>query len=118
MPDHPADDFGFNPETDERDLLVVLPLSNQSMGTREERASIEALADELEQAAHEAGVGEYDGNEYGGGECVLFFCGPNEDRLLGVLRPHLLRASLARGAHFVRLVPGQDGEMRREHIRC
>lgn len=119
MPEQPAPDFGFDREdpADERDLLVVLPLSNRSMGTHEERAQIEVLADELEQAVQAAGVGEYDGDEYGGGECVLFFCGPDEERLLGTLRKHLQRAPLARGAHFVRLVEAADGEMRRERLR-
>ena len=112
-------DFGFDdPDpADERDLLVVLRLSNRAMGTHEERTQIELLAAQLEAAAHEANVGEYDGDEYGGGECILFFCGPDEEALLGVLRPLLQRSPLARGAHFVRLVEKEDGEMRRENLR-
>ena len=58
-----------------------------------------------------------DGDEYGGGECILFFCGPDEEAMLGVLRPLLQRSPLARGAHFVRLVESEDGEMRRENLR-
>ena len=69
------------------------------------------------RAVEQAGVGEYDGDEYGGGECILFFCGPDEEALLGVLRPILQRSPLARGAHFVRLVEKEDGEMRRENLR-
>lgn len=119
MTDLPAPDFGFDQDDpqDERDLLVVLPLSNRAMGTHDERLGIEALAEQLERAALEAGVGEFDGDEYGGGECVLFFCGPDEEQLLGVLRPHLQRSPMARGAHFVRLVEGDDGELRRERVR-
>ena len=100
----------------ERDLLVVLRLSNRQMGTNEERADLALLADGLERAVLDAGVGEYDGDEYGGGECTLFFCGQDEDALLGVLRPHLLRSGYGRGAVFVRLVEGADGEMQRETI--
>lgn len=119
MPETPAPDFGFDrgESGDERDLLVVLPLSNRSMGTHQERTSIEALADELERAVEQAGVGEYDGDEFGGGEGVLFFCGPEEAPLLGVLRQHLQRSPVARGAHIVRLVEAADGELRRERLR-
>lgn len=98
---------------DERDLLIVLPLSNRMMGTNEERAEISRLADQLEAQVVEAGLGEYDGDEYGGGECILFFCGPDDEALLGFLRPLLQRTRFARGAHFVRLVEGDDGEMQR-----
>ena len=119
MSDQEAPDFGFDDEdpTDERDLLVVLRLSNRNMGTHEERSQIELLAEQLESAVLEANVGEYDGDEFGGGECILFFCGPDEDQLLAVLRPLLQRSALARGAHFVRLVEGADGEMQRENVR-
>ena len=102
--------------SDERDLLVVLRLSNRQIGTAGERAEISLIADEITRAVEAEGVGEYDGEEYGGGECILFFCGPDEDALLGLLRPLLQRSGYARGAHFVRLVESQDGNMIREKI--
>ena len=101
---------------EERDLLVVLRLSNRQMGTAEERAEISLVEDDLARAAEAEGVGEYDGDEYGGGECILFFCGPDEDALLGLLRPLLQRSAYARGAHFVRLTELENGEMKREKI--
>lgn len=113
--DEDARSGGLAPD-DERDLLIVLPLSNRLMGTNEERAEIAMLADRLERAVVDAGLGEYDGDEYGGGECILFFCGPDEMELIGFLRPLLQRTRFARGAQFVRLVEGADGEMRREKI--
>lgn len=103
-------------QAEERDLLVVLRLSNRQMGTNEERAEIEQLADQLANEVEAAGVGEYDGDEFGGGECILFFCGPDEMALLGFLRSLLQRSHYARGAHFVRLVEAEDGEMKREKI--
>lgn len=119
MKDPDAPDFGFDlaDASDERDLLVVLRLSNRNMGTQEERADIALLADALDAAVQEAGVGQYDGDEYGGGECVLFFSGPDEEGLLSVLRPSLHRSPAARGAHFVRLVEGPNGEQTRAQIR-
>jgi len=113
--DSPEEEFAPSPE-EERDLLIILRLSNRQMGTSEERAEIAALADQLEAAVLEANLGEYDGDEYGGGECILFFCGPDEMELIACLRPLLLRTPYARGARFVRLVADQHGEMQREHI--
>ena len=115
LDDDPTDG-SENEAAEERDLLVVLRLSNRQMGTNEERIAIALLADELAAGVEEAGVGEYDGDEYGGGECILFFCGPNEVNLLGFLRTQLQHSSYARGAHFERLVEAQDGEMKRENI--
>lgn len=83
---------------DEQDLLVRLRLSNKSLGTARERADIEALALQLEAALTEAGAGEYDGDEWGGGECTLFFCGRSADRMFAVLQPLLRSHPLARGA--------------------
>lgn len=105
-----------NDDAEERDLLVVLRLSNRQMGTNDERADIALLAEDLAAKVEEAGLGEYDGDEYGGGECILFFCGPNEMKLLGFLRSLLQHSRYARGAHFVRLVDSPDGEMKRENI--
>jgi hypothetical protein len=117
-PTHAADDGDDDDLFDdsEQDLLVELRLGKGQMGTSRERQEIEALADELEAAVVEAGVGEYDGDEYGGGQCVLFFCGPDVDRLLHVLRPLLKRSPLCRGAHLVRLVAGPDGALQRQRL--
>lgn len=101
---------------DEQDLLVVLKLSNRLMGTAQERIAIEQFADQLEAAITEAGVGEYDGDELGGGECILFFCGPDLDRLLAVLLPLLKRSPLCRGAHLVRMVDDADGTPQRQRL--
>jgi len=104
----PDDDDDLPAE--ELDLLVVLKLSNRQMGTNQERQEIEAFADELAAAIEAAGVGEYDGDELGGGECTLFFCGPDLDKLQAVLRPLLKRSPLCRGAMLVRMVDDGTGE--------
>ena len=100
----------------EQDLLVVLRLSNRSMGVASERLAIEQFADQLEAAITEAGVGEYDGDELGGGECTLFFCGPDVDKLIAVLQPLLKRSPLCRGGHLVRMVTGSDGEPQQQKL--
>lgn len=110
------DDAELDAEDGEQDLLVVLRLGNRRMGTRGEREAIEAFADELDLAVTEAGVGEYDGDEIGGGECVLFFCGPDVDALLAVLQPLLKRSPLCHGGHLVRMVAAADGTLERQRI--
>ena len=104
------------PAGEEQDLLVVLRLSNRSLGVASERLAIEAFADALEAAITEAGVGEYDGDELGGGECTLFFCGPDVDKLIAVLHPLLKRSQLCRGGHLVRMVAGPDGELQQQRL--
>jgi hypothetical protein len=98
----------------EMDLLVVLKLSNNQMGTNSERQQIEALADELAAMLENGDLGEYDGEELGGGECTLFFCGPDPDRLLAELRPVLKRSPLCRGAAVVRMVKNAAGDYERK----
>ncbi len=108
---HPTETDDDDSGASEQDLLIVLKLSNKQMGTNEERQEIDAFSEELAAAVEAAGVGEFDGDELGGGECTLFFCGPDVDRLLAVLRPLLKRSPLCRGAAVVRLVPDAHGRM-------
>lgn len=117
LPDQPDDDLDDDLDAqEEQDLLVVLRLSNRQMGTAAERIEIEAFADQLEAAVTEAGVGEYDGDELGGGECILFFCGPDIDKLQHTLQPLLKRSPLCRGGHLVRMQPGPDGALQRTRV--
>jgi hypothetical protein len=104
-PEQPDDDDDLF--ASEQDVLVVLKLSNRLMGTHQERADLEVFADELDVAVRDAGVGEYDGDELGGGECTLFFCGPDQDQLLAVLLPLLKRSPMARGGGVVKMVDGE-----------
>lgn len=103
-------------QDDGEDVLVVFRLSNQSMGTKAERAKLEALAAELERATHEARVGDYEGDEFGGGECVLFFSGDDRARLTDVLRARLKQSPIGRDAQIARSAPGDDAAERRQTI--
>ncbi|MFM1871158.1 MAG: hypothetical protein RL398_580 [Planctomycetota bacterium] len=103
------DDVGIG----EEDLLVVFRLSGRGVGSTSEQEAIDRLGDELAELVEGAGVGEYDGDEFGAGECTLFFCGPDAGRIMEVLRPVLRRHSLCRGGTFVRMVRGADGEFER-----
>lgn len=113
------DDDETPAEATEHDLLVVFRLSNRAVGRGQERDDLEQLGEQLGEAVEQAGVGEYDGSELGGGECTLFFCGPDADKLFAVLQPLLKRSPLARGATVVKQYGDQmDGdEPRRVTLR-
>ena len=119
--DAPEDDFeadGDEAAELEEDLLVVFPLAGGDHGSPDEQQQIDELGDELAELLDEHGLGEYDGDEYGGGECTMFFCGADSQALVAALRPVLRRHPLCRRGHFVQLVEAADGslERRREPI--
>ena len=117
-PEEPLDQTPANEDkASEFDVLVVLPLSNDSMGTTGERADIEALAERLEEAVAAADAGAFDGDEVGGGECVLFFSGPRERPLVQALRPVLDASAVGRRARFARQIEDASGELVREPMR-
>lgn len=65
-----------------------------------ELGAIHALEDELTAKIIVAHAGEYDGNEIGGGEAVLYAYGPDANALFAVMEP-ALRAFGARPAHAI-----------------
>jgi hypothetical protein len=107
----PARDPEPAPEP-EHDLVVRLRLGNRAIGTAAERAAVEELAALLEDAVTAAGVGDYDGDELGGGECRMFFAGPDADRLFAVLQPLLHRHPLGRGASVTLQYGGGEPQTR------
>lgn len=112
---HPQDREEQDGELEEQDLLVVLPLSNRSMGTAADRLAIEALSDELSDLLEQSGVGEFDGDEIGSGSCTLFFAGPDPRRILQLIQPVLRRSPFGRGAEAI-LGYGEDGKPVRTRI--
>jgi hypothetical protein len=86
----------------EQAVIVHLRLRDDLFGSPDERTAIEALEDQIELAIDEASAGEFDGNEFGGGECVLFMYGPDADRLYGVIEPLLKAAPAATGGYALK----------------
>lgn len=81
----------------EHAVIVHYSLSDAEHGTVEEREAIFALEDRLESLIESQGLGEFDGNEFGGGEAVLYCYGPDAHRLFAGIEPEL-RAFPARPA--------------------
>ena len=81
----------------EHAVIVHLPLDGDHFGSSSEREGLFAMQEQMACAIREAGVGEFDGDEFGECECVLFIYGPNADRLFDVVQPFLKSSTLALG---------------------
>jgi hypothetical protein len=82
----------------EHAVIVHYSLSGEELGSVQEREAIFALEDRLIRAIEAADAGEFDGNEFGGGEAVLYAYGPDADALFRAMEQDL-RAFPARPAH-------------------
>jgi len=102
----------------EHAVLVYLPLSNAEFGEPAEREAIHSLSDCLRDAISAAAVGEFDGDEFGGGQCTLFMYGPDADRLFACVEPLLLGSPLCSRARVTKRYGGPgDPDVRHEEIR-
>lgn len=81
-------------------VLVHLELSSDQFGTEAEREALFALEDEIIAAL--GNLGEFDGNEFGGGECVFYIYGDNADRMLDAILPVLKASPASRGGYVVK----------------
>lgn len=84
----------------EHAVLVTYALCGDGFGAEDERKAIYALERRLVEAIEAADAGEFDGNEFGGGEVVLYAYGPDASRLFTAMEPQL-RAFPMRPAHAV-----------------
>lgn len=85
------------PETTEQAVVARYRLSDDEYGSRAEREAIFDAECAMAVAVEEAGVGEVDGNEFGGGEAVLYAYGPDA-AVFKVMEP-TLRSLPFRPAH-------------------
>ena len=74
---------------EEQALIATIKLRSGDMGSSEEPRHIVALEHELSEAIKQSAVGEFDGDEYGGGVCDIYMYGPSAERLLWVTLPLL-----------------------------
>jgi hypothetical protein len=92
----------------EQAVLVYLRLSNDEFGSAEDRAAAHALEDELTYAVESAGLGEFDGVEFGMGEVVFFIYGWDADKIFALIEPVLRNSPLARGGYAIKRYGGPD----------
>lgn len=94
--------------THQQAVLVCLKLSDEEIGTSEERQSAFALADRLIQAVQTSDVGEFDDNQFEEGFCTISLSGMNADRIADAVMPVLQSYPAAPGSYVMRRY-GDDG---------
>ncbi|MFE4628066.1 hypothetical protein [Streptomyces mirabilis] len=85
---------------DEQAVIAHFRLTAYDFGDADQREQVYDAGKVMAAAIDEAGVGEFDGNEFGAGEAVLYAYGPNADALFKVMEP-TLRGLPFRPAHVV-----------------
>jgi len=78
------------------DQAVLVRASISTLSNDELFDELELLEAELEHAIDAAQVGEFDGNEIGEGELVLYMYGPDAEKVLEAVAPILRRSHLTR----------------------
>jgi hypothetical protein len=86
----------------EQAVIAHFSLTEDPFGSEHECEAIADLAAMLHPAIDDHGVGEFDGQESGGGRCIFYMYGPDADRLFGVVEPILKAAPLARGGFAIK----------------
>ena len=99
--------------SDDHAVITHLPLSDDEHGSAEEREAVFTLEDRLIEAAARLG-GEHDGNEFGGGEAVLYTYGPDADDLFDAVVTCLGDFPIRPGAYAVKRYGRADNPGARE----
>jgi hypothetical protein len=86
----------------EQAVVVYVKLSGGAQGSKEERDAIHRMTDRLSEAIMIKGVGEFDGDEFGGFEGVLFMYGSDADRLFEAIFPLLRQWPALKGGHAIK----------------
>ncbi|MER7181714.1 hypothetical protein ABT404_19900 [Streptomyces hyaluromycini] len=89
-----------NSGDEEHAVITHFRLAGGGFGDSNQRELVYEAEQVMAAAAEEAGVGEVDGNEFGGGEAVVYAYGPDADALFKVMEP-TLRSLPFRPGHVV-----------------
>ncbi|WP_217171429.1 hypothetical protein [Streptomyces sp. AC512_CC834] len=98
-------------ETLEQAVIAHYRLSDDQYGSLAEREAIYDAERAMTSAVEEAGVGEVDGNEFGGGNAVLYAYGADAEALFKAMEP-TLRSLPFRPAHVVMRRESRETESR------
>jgi len=92
----------------EHRVIAHYRLGDEGFGDRAQRQTVFNTQQRLRAAVEQAGVGEVDGNEFGGGRVAIYAYGQDADALFAVMEREL-RALPLRPA-YVYLDYGDDSE--------
>ncbi|MER5773754.1 hypothetical protein ABT144_05560 [Streptomyces sp. NPDC002039] len=98
----------------EHAVIAHFRLADDGLGEPSQRDVVRRARSLLTEAIEQADVGEFDGNEYGGGEVVLYAYGPDADALFTVMAP-ILNDLPFRPAHVVLRYGSVDDPSAAEH---
>ncbi|MFD3872830.1 hypothetical protein [Streptomyces sp. NPDC058623] len=98
----------------EHAVIAHYRLAGDGLGESSQREVVRQAQSLLTDAIEQADVGEFDGNEYGGGEVVLYAYGPAADALFAVMAP-ILNDLPFRPAHAVLRYGSVDDPSAAEH---
>lgn len=97
-------------------VLVSLPLLGGESGDDNEEDAIMELEQALQGAIEASETGEFDGDEFGGGECLLYLYGPDADALFAAIEPVLVRSPIAARGHAMKRY-GDAGDPGARNVR-
>jgi hypothetical protein len=97
----------------EQAVITHLSISGDEFGTEDEREAVYAREARIESAVKAIG-GEYDGNELGGGEAVLYAYGPDANALFEAIRACFEDFPLRPGAYAIKRFGAADDPAARE----
>ncbi|MFJ8857062.1 hypothetical protein ACIRD8_01385 [Streptomyces sp. NPDC102451] len=100
--------FDLPEEPPEHAVIARFQLGCDDFGEPDQRSLVFEAERSIGAAVAAAGVGEVDGNEFGGGEVVIYAYGPDAEALFRVMEP-ALRMLPFRPAHVV-LRYGEPGD--------
>lgn len=98
----------------EHAVIAHYRLADDGLGEPSQREVVRQSQSLLTEAIEQADVGEFDGNEYGGGKVVLYAYGPDADALFAVMAP-ILNDLPFRPAHVVLRYGSVDDPSTAEH---
>ena len=97
-------------------VIIHLPLGGDEFGSKEERERVLRLEVAIEAAIVAANAGEFDGNEFGGGEATLYCYGPDADRLFEAVSGTLGEYGVRDGYAVKQYGPADDPTIREVRV--
>ena len=86
----------------EQPVIAHLRLSESGFGTTGDRQRIAELEERLERSMKKARAGEFDGHEFGEGECIWYMYGPDADALYRTVEGIIREAATQAGSFVVK----------------
>lgn len=81
-----------------------------------QKYDVSTLEDQINKVIQENGLGEYDGNEHGPSETIIYLYGPDAEKLFSSIKPVLENYPLCKNAKVIIRKGGPGSEQREEII--